>query len=190
MPHPCSLNRSRGKKSSAVSSFSLRRGAVRRLGRLAFLLVAPFHRVTSPRNSPLSSVANETKIKCKWKFIAPGDRRRFRTFKYFINFLLLRSGRLFLVGTVVPVESHRESRDDGNERDRNKWNDLGTEWALLHPLVDFLLPYSREPRYMHTIYRNVIKTSKRQWIANQVTFPFSCIPCFGRCVLLLKPHLY
>jgi hypothetical protein len=30
----------------------------------------------------------ETKIKCKWKFIAPGDRRRFRTFKYFINFLL------------------------------------------------------------------------------------------------------
>lgn len=43
---------------------------------------------------------------------------------------------------------------------------------------------------MHTIYRNVIKTSKRQWIANQVTFPFSCIPCFGRCVLLLKPHLY
>ena len=35
---------------------------------------------------------NETKIKCKWKFIAPGDRRRFRTFKYFINFLLLLLG--------------------------------------------------------------------------------------------------
>ena len=28
----------------------------------------------------------ETKIKCKWKFIARGNRRRFRTFKYFINF--------------------------------------------------------------------------------------------------------
>lgn len=38
-----------------------------------------------------SSVTNETKIKCKWKFIAAGDRRRFRTFKYFINFLLLAS---------------------------------------------------------------------------------------------------
>jgi len=35
------------------------------------------------------AVTNETKIKCKWKFIAVGDRRRFRTFKYFINFLLL-----------------------------------------------------------------------------------------------------
>lgn len=29
---------------------------------------------------------------------------------------------------------------------------------------------------MHTIYRNVIKTSKRQWIANQVTFPFPVSP--------------
>lgn len=29
---------------------------------------------------------NETKIKCKWKFIAPGDGRRFLTFKFFINF--------------------------------------------------------------------------------------------------------
>lgn len=38
-----------------------------------------------------SSVTNETKIKCKWKFIATGDRRRFLTFKYFINFLLLAS---------------------------------------------------------------------------------------------------
>ena len=43
---------------------------------------------------------------------------------------------------------------------------------------------------MHTIYRNVIKTSKRQWIASQVTSPFSRIPCFGRCVLLFKPPLY
>lgn len=33
-----------------------------------------------------SGGTNETKIKCKWKFIAPGDRRRFRTFKFFINF--------------------------------------------------------------------------------------------------------
>lgn len=91
MPHPCSLNRSRGKKRPRSSrSFS-----PRRLGRLSSPLSTTITTTTvspgPPRNSPLSSVANETKIKCKWKFIAPGDRRRFRTFKYFINFLLLSS---------------------------------------------------------------------------------------------------
>ena len=41
---------------------------------------------------------------------------------------------------------------------------------------------------MHTIYRNVIKTSKWQWIADQVTSLHFRIPspCSRRCVLLFK----
>lgn len=59
-----------------------------------------------------SSVTNETKIKCKWKFIAAGDRRRFRTFKYFINFLLLLASPSFLSPSlvfVVPTSAWRAS---------------------------------------------------------------------------------
>lgn len=52
--------------------------------------------------APFWSVTNETKIKCKWKFIAAGDRRRFCTFKYFINFLLLLTSVL-----VVPRSAWR-----------------------------------------------------------------------------------
>lgn len=63
-----------------------------------------------PRNSPLSSVANETKIKCKWKFIAPGDRRCFRTFKYFINFPLLRPGPAGSPG--IAQESRGDARTE------------------------------------------------------------------------------
>lgn len=52
--------------------------------------------------APFWNVTNETKIKCKWKFIAAGDRRRFCTFKYFINFLLLLASVL-----VVPRSARR-----------------------------------------------------------------------------------
>lgn len=59
--------------------------------------------------APFWSVTNETKIKCKWKFIAAGDRRRFCTFKYFINFLLL----LLLASVLVVPRSARRVTIEG-----------------------------------------------------------------------------
>lgn len=70
-----------------------------------FFFSAPIVRsCTAP---PFWSVTNETKIKCKWKFIAAGDRRRFCTFKYFINFLLL------LISVLVVPRSARRVTIEG-----------------------------------------------------------------------------
>lgn len=149
MPHPCSLNRSRGKKRPRSSrSFS-----PRRLGRLSSPLSTTITTTTvspgPPRNSPLSSVANETKIKCKWKFIAPGDRRRFRTFKYFINFLLLSS----------PSSPSYSSRWTVEPCRWNKWNDFNKQRNQLSFSILCRFFISRELRYIY-IYRNVIKTCR------------------------------
>lgn len=152
MPHPCSLNRSRGKKRPRSSrSFS-----PRRLGRLSSPLSTTITTTTvspgPPRNSPLSSVANETKIKCKWKFIAPGDRRRFRTFKYFINFLLLSS----------PSSPSYYSRWTVEPCRWNKWNDFNKQRNQLSFSILCRFFISRELRYIYIVM--LLKLVERRWI--------------------------
>lgn len=98
-----------------------------------FLLFSP------KRMERMESKVKETNVKCKWKFIALGDRRRFLTFKYFINFFfsawLGRPSRQFF----LREPSFRVSR-----------------------LAGFCRFFSPE------IYCNVIKTFKWLWIAARV----------------------
>lgn len=102
----------------------------------------------------------KTKIKCKWKFIAPGDRRRFRTFKYFINFLLAS----VLCGSQerYRMKARRVSEKKWLEEDGRriaKWNGRSRGFLSI-----FFFQGERAYRY-----RNVIKTSKWLWIASRVT---------------------
>lgn len=102
----------------------------------------------------------KTKIKCKWKFIAPGDRRRFRTFKYFINFLLAS----VLCGSQerYRMKARRVSEKKCLEEDGRriaKWNGRSRGFLSI-----FFFQGERTYRY-----RNVIKTSKWLWIASRVT---------------------
>lgn len=113
----------------------------------------------------------KTKIKCKWKFIAPGDRRRFRTFKYFINFLL----------ASILCGSQERYRMKGRRVSEKKWLQEGwkknceVERALAGVPVDFFF-FQRRRTYR---YRNVIKTSKWLWIAPRVTSHTSAFHRFG-----------
>lgn len=81
----------------------------------SFFFPPPPSFVRTPLHS--RAVTNETKIKCKWKFIAAGDRRRFRTFKYFINFLLLVL--LFLRAPRGSQERPESTGDDGRKETKH-----------------------------------------------------------------------
>ena len=112
---------------------------------------------------PSKRTNGKTKIKCKWKFIALGDRRRFRTFKYFINFLLAS----ILCGSQ---ERYRIKKKRVSEKE---WVDIGVEKELRSgtgarggSCRSFFFHQRGTYRY-----RNVIKTSKWLWIASRVT-PF------------------
>jgi len=99
---------------------------------LQFLFLRPCPSFVRAALRSRASVTNETKIKCKWKFIAAGDRRRFRTFKYFINFLLLLAS--VLRGSQERLESVADDR-----RSAMKRNETSQEWRErgLHLGVDF-----------------------------------------------------
>jgi hypothetical protein len=136
----------------------------------------------------------ETKIKCKWKFIAPGDRRRFRTFKYFINFLLASAATPgSRAPPPLPRVRHRRRRrrrhddhdDDDHDNDEDYDNgDDDYDHDYDHDCDD-TPPRSRKkgtrvlftpippalpcPPALYTHRdRNVIKTSKWLWIASRV----------------------
>lgn len=125
----------------------------------------------------------KTKIKCKWKFIAPGDRRRFRTFKYFINFLLasVLCGSQERYRMKARRVSEKKWLEEGSKRIA-KWNGRSRGFLSIF-FFSFFFQGERSYRY-----RNVIKTSKWLWIASRVaSLASALLHRFGHFFPVLSP---